>query len=669
MSAELWLSMKTAKALLDLPERTIRHKIKRGELVSRVRPDRSRSRNGRRISEIAASSLPGEIQLKLAHSRLAAPAALALLPPAESRDAQLSMFTLPPKISDEQRLQLTPAQNEVAQRRLEAISPLLEFRRRTNGHRPVVRIDTNKEICTLDALATWVASQHGVCRATIWNWYRSFQQKGPTALADKIRIDKGQSRFFVQNPAAGEVAQAKYLGEVLSVRMTHEALLRECAALGLAAPSYSTVHRYLDALPRPFSIMAREGEAEFHERCAPFLITDFRTVKVNQIWVSDHGKHDVWVRNDCFSGMQPGAALRPWLTAIEDMRSRKIVGAVWNATPSSHTISSSLRQAITAWGIPETFYIDNGKDYEAIGRIDFSPECRGVLLRLGIQPQYCIPKHPQSKLIESWFATVRKRFDCQWRPFYCGGSIDARPEECDLMLKEHIKAMKQGKPHLSPLPLASEFVAMARQWIEEYNATHVHGGRGMNGKTPGEVFEELLPPGQRRLPDDPHILDALFWSRERRRVMEGGCVQLYNQRYQPADEASSANLFMEIERDILVACDPCNLGDAIAMDLDGRVIGRLHAQKLIARGPVARDDVRAGMRKQRLVRRVVRDYIGSISEGHTTELDHLRKRAGIAQVMDLPQLIGGPEVMPARRAVGESKYIEDIVTDFLKGGE
>ena len=44
-----------------------------------------------------------------------------------------------------------------------------------------------------------------------------------------------------------------------------------------------------------------------------------------------------------------------------------------------------LRVAIENFGIPQILCVDNGKDFEKIGRIDFSPECSGVLVRLGIQ--------------------------------------------------------------------------------------------------------------------------------------------------------------------------------------------------------------------------------------------------------------------------------------------
>ena len=133
------------------------------------------------------------------------------------------------------------------------------------------------------------------------------------------------------------------------------------------------------------------------------------------------------------------------------------------------------------------------------------------------------------------------------------------------------------------------------------------------GRTPDEVFNELLLPGQRRLIESPEVLYALFWDRQRRKVSEGGCVQLYGERYEPADGESLAKLFLEIERDVLVACDPANLGEAIALDLDGRFLGRLRAQKLITRGPVSQEDIRASMRIRRTARKAIADYVTGLS--------------------------------------------------------
>ena len=97
-----------------------------------------------------------------------------------------------------------------------------------------------------------------------------------------------------------------------------------------------------------------------------------------------------------------------------------------------------------------------------------------------------------------------------------------------------------------------------------------------------------------------------------------GAIRVYGERYEPADGESLAKLFLEIERDVLVACDPANLGEAIALDLDGRFLGRLRAQKLITRGPVSHEDIRASMRIRRTARKAIADYVTGLS-GRSSE--------------------------------------------------
>ena len=480
-----------------------------------------------------------------------------------------------------------------------------------------------------NSLADYLADQHHVNPRTLWNWYAQYRKLGYAGLVDRVRSDKGKSRFLAAHPAVRAFVENKYLGERLSIRLVYQALLRDLRTLEPACtrpPSYSAVRSYLKQLPKPLVILSREGKRQFQERCEPYLVTDFETLVPNQIWVSDHGQHDVWVRNDLFSGVSANAVVRPWLTAVIDMRTRKIVGTAWSANPNSHTISSALRVAIENFGIP------------------------------------------QSKLIESWFGTVRKRFDWLW-PSYCGSSPKDRPEQCTEILKEH-QAFLKGKRKGSPLPLASEFIATARQWIEEYNSQHPHTGRGMSGRTPDEVFDELLSPAQRRLIESPEVLYALFWDRQRRKVSEGGCVQLYGERYEPADPESLAKLFLEIERNVIVACDPANLGEAIALDLDGRFLGRLKAQKLISRGPVSNEDIRASMRIRRTARKAITDYVNGLSRiraraGDRTEVAHLQDRAGVPE----PGNSSPPTSISARdlqRPVSPG-FIDDIVRELTEG--
>ena len=170
---------------------------------------------------------------------------------------------------------------------------------------------------------------------------------------------------------------------------------------------------------------------------------------------------------------------------------------------------------------------------------------------------------------------------------------------------------------------------------------------------------------------------ALFWDRQRRKVSEGGCVQLYGERYEPADGESLAKLFLEIERDVLVACDPANLGEAIALDLDGRFLGRLRAQKLITRGPTSYEDIRASMRIRRTARKAIADYVTGLSAiraraGDRSEISQLQHRAEMPREKQSsssssssspPTLIRPQDLQTAARP----DFIDDIVRELTEG--
>lgn len=666
----VWLDQRTVEQVTGWSVRTILSKAKSNKLRWRYRPGLERGRNGRRVREFCAWSLPAEAQAKFGQFIQARMAArkpeepLSLVPDAASHNSQITLFPLAPKFPARQRTALPPEQREQADHRLEVIKALLDFKQRTNGHRPTFRCQDGRNIRTLAELAGYVAEQRETSPATVWRWYCRFQKLGYPGLADEPRRDKGESRFFAAHPEIAALARQKYLNERLSVQLVYETIKARCNG---DTPGYSTVLHFLKTLPGPIVTLARDGERAFGEKCAPFLCRDFGSIRPNQVWVSDHGVHDVWVRNDeYFPGVPTNAAIRVWLTAIEDMRTRKIVGATWCATPSSHTIGSALRQALLRYGAPETFYMDNGKEFLKVGRIDFSPETLGILHRLDIKPQYCLPKHPQSKLIESWFRTVRTRFDMTYRPFWCGNKPSNRPDECAEVLKEHEALVKAGRGERSPLLPASQFVREARFFVEQqYNAEFRHSGRGMSDRRPNEVFDELLPADARR-PVDASTLDVLLWDREKRTVSEGGCIELFGTRYEPADQESGSTLFLEIGHAIMVCCDPDNLGEAVALDLDGHFLGRLRSQKLIAHGPTSHQDIKASMVLRRRLLRATReclDLVGfhAASVGDMTETQRRRLRAGEA-----PRRAGlSPRQLPARGASSaQPAYIDDVVAEF-----
>lgn len=422
--------------------------------------------------------------------------------------------------------------------------------------------------------------------------------------------------------------QAKYLTESLSIRLCYEALDREWPKLCDEAdpPCYDTVRQYLNSLPAAMKVVGREGERGFNNKIEPFLQRDFESIPVNQIWVADHRIFDVFRYNDCFPHERPMSALRVWHTMILDMRSRKLVGWAFCSNPSSQSIASALHMAIAEHGLPKIFYVDNGKDFKKVGKqgSETAREVDGLVRQLGIKVQYCIPAHPQSKLVESFFSGQSRRFDALFGNAYAGRKPSLRPEACQNLLDLHKKWLK-GEIPTTPLQPASDFIELAEQWFREYN-DRPHSGHGMKDRTPNQVFEESCPSEARIIPD-LYRLAPLFWDREQRQVLRGGCIERFKQTFEPADPDSAAWMTLAIGQDVTIACDPTDIGEAIVCDSDGHIRARMRAQALVAHGPTAREAIRSSLRERRAMLRAIKNYIAWVGRDTPTEIDFLRQRA------------------------------------------
>jgi putative transposase len=684
-----WISKQEVAQLEGCTLRHVERLADEGKIQSRIA--KAKSANGRQHREFAVYSLSADAQKKFFKLTLTAAAsggsgmgtvdgtALQRIgasgkpaaPTASAVALQRGIFDSAPELADVHRVILPPELEKQAQERYAAIAPLLEFPTKYAGR----AAHDAPELRSLSTFTKWIATQRGIPERTLWRWYARFKAKGYAALADARRSDKGTSRFFEEYPVLGEFVQAKYLGAGdsphLSFRAIHEALQRKCRERALDAPDYKTVRMYLKrSIPNVVRIMARDGEREYHDRCELYILPKYTDHAANDIWVSDHCKHDVWVRNDIFPDLPQDAAVRPWLSAIIDYRTRKPLGLTWCANPSSETVP--LRMALLEYGPPHEMYMDNGKDYQKLARVnEISPQAAGVLVRLEIKCTHCLPRHPQSKHVERWFRTVHERFDKQWGKAYSGTSPKDRPESCDQLLKQHEQMLKRGTPDKSPLPLASKFVGAALAWISGwYSDEHKHSGRGMDGFTPNQLFDQQYPPEQRRKAD-PRLLDELLRDRVRRHVIEGGCVRLNKALYEPANPESRTALINRIEEEILVAPDPLNIGEVIAIDLDGNFIGLLQAQKLLEHGPTSQAEVRESLRMRRAI-------AGAI-KGHIQRLAQKRIAAGdkpeIQQWLERAESIEAPQIHRARElpAMGKIAQIaaapvgyDDVADSFFE---
>jgi transposase InsO family protein len=678
--AEVYLTTEKACALTGLSEGHMR----RNARAWHARKSESRSSNGKYPFEFPLSFLPPDAQAKFAEEKRKG-LAIVHIP-----EQTLPLFASVPALQSPPRVAIPEDLEDEARARLKAIEPLLDFRKRTNGSRAEVILSDGHRVKNLQEIAKWIASQQNppIHPSTIWGWLARFDHGGFASLANRPRKDRGQSRFFEEHTTAAAFLQNKFLKEGLSREMAWEALCRDWRRIGEKGltPCYDTARNFLNALPEPLKVLAREGKQAHWSKCSPSIIRG--KVPVMDWWISDHRQFDVMVHNTVFAELPAGKAFRPWLTLIQDWGSRSIVGFCFAPTPSSRTINSALRLAILGHGMPRNFYWDNGEDYKKVRRdleaITLSPEASSLLTRdrISFGVTSALPYRPRSKPIESHFSRWSKRFDVLWREAYLGNKPGSCPESTRLAQKHHADFLK-GKRADTPLPSDAKFIVATIQWIHEFN--EVTRLPALDSRTPSEVMEEAWP--ERNRPEiNPRLLDLLFFERDTRIVMAGGCVQLDGRKYEPTDESLFA-LDVRQGQKLMIARDPYNLQTAIAAEPDTlQFVGELRLQEFVAQCPngrITRDQIKAAARRQHSLSRGYADYLAVVSavvsnQGWKTECEELVERAIARTGTDgrllpaaVPGALGEPAPARARRAA-QPAFISDAVAedkDFFRGVE
>ena len=563
----------------------------------------------------------------------------------------------PRHLSSEQQKQMDEA--------LLMLAPMNAFREKRLHD---IFFEGGRKVSSLRDMSEWLANQHATWVDGTKQWKpgwspKSFLQKyrllksargDHSALARRARSDRGLLRSLQGRPELQQFIAAAWFTHQ-NVSAIADAVKRESqrfAALygrDWTPPSYSAIDRFIASIPEAVRDTCILPKQKADGRNAPYLATRRGLhAKANQIWVGDHRIFDILLYNDFYQHVGDRVALRIWGTAFLDMRTRVIVGWAWSVSPSWRSIASALRQGLSVYGKPEICYVDNGKDFRKIGagaqhgslltpatravpdeldefgRVTVPP---GLLARLGISASHCVPYHPQSKSIESYFSYVSKRFDrLFFKRGYTGSKPEARSDFCREAEHAHHEFLA-GKRSSTPLMGTREFMALHAQWLLEYNTTHHHTGVGMDGRTPLEVMNELHPADQRQIPNMVQ-LEPLFWDRQVRTV--ANCeVQLDNLRYfaAPGDEQSQANMYLANGTEIAIHRDPEDATQALAVEnkSDGALLARLVTDQL--QTLTTEEDVRAICRQRARLRKASRQAIATLTYGVPTELELLQQRA------------------------------------------
>jgi len=232
-------------------------------------------------------------------------------------------------------------------------------------------------------------------------------------------------------------------------------------------------------IPEATIYLSRNGHHNYNKKYGYYIDRDKSEIKAGSCWVGDHRQIDLFVIN------KAGKPYRPWITFWMDFKSGKWIS--WyphEADPNSDHIFQSFKWGIEEFGLPETCYIDNGKDYRSKDfaggtkkvNVDIDEQhSRSMLLMLGITPHFALPYNAQAKNIERAFRNFIMFLE-QHMPGYAGKNSAERPEET-------LGLIKKGK-----ILDEDTFKELLDRFILEKLNKKVSDGKELQGLSPNELF-------------------------------------------------------------------------------------------------------------------------------------------------------------------------------------
>ncbi|MCU0946784.1 MAG: Mu transposase C-terminal domain-containing protein [Porphyrobacter sp.] len=408
----------TASELEDLglpglpgDKRSINRRAQTERWTSRLGPDGQllvRKRQGRGGGvEFHASLLPGEARIELARRGLIRtrpePAAGGLASAWAWFDKQ------PKKVKAE------------AQRRLDIITAIAL-------------------LCEAGSTRTSAIAQacddHGISRATIWNWLRAVEgiERSDWLVALAPRRQGGGAVAEI-HPELWKAFKSDYLRpEAPTLTSVYRRVGRIAKSMGISMPHERTFRRRLDReIPAEVLILKREG-VEALRRATPANRRSVRELQAME-WINIDGHvFDVFVR------LPAGRIVRPTMIAMQDVYSRKIVAFRIGTEESAVNTRLCFADLFREWGIPGHVVMDNGRGFNSkwlTGGTDFrfrfkarAEDPIGLLPGLGVKTHATLPFRGQSKPIERAFrdmcADIAKH--PEFHGAYTGNNPMAKPE-------------------------------------------------------------------------------------------------------------------------------------------------------------------------------------------------------------------------------------------------
>ncbi len=253
-------------------------------------------------------------------------------------------------------------------------------------------------------------------------------------------------------------------------------------------PSLQTARRDYGNIDDAVKTLIKDGTTAL-KRLSPTASRDYLAYALHEMWSMDGRRIDLMVRDTKGEFGPKGKVFRLYIYAIEEARSRYLVGYALGPALNADLVRDAAVIALTNTKLirPDRIQIDNGMEsaakeitggapYRLRGKVK-EDEIIGFFPFIGTEVYFTTTAHGQTKGVERMFGTLARM--CETRPefrgAYCGNSPEARPEEWDAS-----KAV--------PIELVRELLT---EEVAAYHRTP-HRGHGMDGKSPMAVYTELM---------------------------------------------------------------------------------------------------------------------------------------------------------------------------------
>lgn len=365
-----------------------------------------------------------------------------------------------------------------------------------------------------------------------------------------------------------------------------------CDLLRIQFPDIPSIASFLRRLerevPKHVILYYREGPQAYDRKFGGYADLDYSTVKSGEMSVMDHNQIDVEVLGP------DGKPFFPWSTKCADIRSRKMLSVVLSVQPNSDTIHLAFRRACLRFGVPRQVVVDNGKDFRSRiftggmrrhrGQID-EMATKSLLFQVGVIGRFTNFYAAKSKPIERSFLTDKEKFSRVF-PTFRGGNVQERPEE----LKEILKSGKL-------IPMA-EFERLYWGYLEAVFNNSPHRGKGMEGRSPNEVFAE----GNVARPiDNEDLLSLLLYKSSRPVTVGKNGVTLFGRVYY-------ADPLLQLKgQTVYLRYDPAEVGRVWVYTMKDEFICQAKENQLIS-WHASEEDMRQLTIQQKKERRVIQAY-------------------------------------------------------------